>query len=120
MNAKRRLLGAFKKCEIVPFVPPPLGGCNNNPDLIRSIVDTSIWLSEMPSFPLSETMSVVTSTVLSKAEGGGRGYTMTVPFLSLCLWMSTFVNKNSALAGRGYRQNCLPGPRRTKKNSLKR
>jgi len=23
INAKRRLLGAFKKCEIVPFVPPP-------------------------------------------------------------------------------------------------
>jgi hypothetical protein len=25
INAKRRLLGAFKKCEIVPFVPPPHG-----------------------------------------------------------------------------------------------
>ncbi len=53
-----RIRPLFKKCAIVPFVPPPLGGCNNNPDLIRSIVDTSIWLSEMPSFPLSETMSV--------------------------------------------------------------
>jgi hypothetical protein len=30
----------------------------------------------MPSFPLSETMSVVTSTVLSKAEGGGGGGTL--------------------------------------------
>jgi len=24
INAKRRLMGAFKKCEVVPFVPPPL------------------------------------------------------------------------------------------------
>jgi hypothetical protein len=23
INAKRRLLGAFKKCEVVPFIPPP-------------------------------------------------------------------------------------------------
>jgi hypothetical protein len=23
INAKRRLMGAFKKCEVVPFVPPP-------------------------------------------------------------------------------------------------
>jgi hypothetical protein len=23
INAKRRLLGALKKCEVVPFIPPP-------------------------------------------------------------------------------------------------
>jgi hypothetical protein len=25
INAKRRLMGAFKKCEVVPFIPPPPG-----------------------------------------------------------------------------------------------
>jgi hypothetical protein len=99
VNAKRRLLGAFKKCEIVPFVPPPLGGCNNNPDLIRSIVDTSIWLSEMPSFPLSETMSVVTSTVLSKAEGGGEGVHYDRP-ISLPLSLDEYICEQKLSPGR--------------------
>jgi hypothetical protein len=72
INAKRRLMGAFKKCEIVPFVPPPLGGCNN-PDLIRSIVDASIWLGEMHGYPLSESMSTITSITMGKCEVGGEG-----------------------------------------------
>jgi hypothetical protein len=72
INAKRRLLGAFKKCEIVPFVPPPMGGCNN-PDLIRSIVDATIWLGEMPGYPLSESMSTITSISMGKCEGGEEG-----------------------------------------------
>ena len=49
-----------------------MGGCNN-PDLIRSTVDASIWLGEMSSFPLSESMTTITSITMGKAEGGREG-----------------------------------------------
>jgi hypothetical protein len=49
-----------------------MGGCNN-PDLIRSIVDASIWLGEMPGYPLSESMSTITSITMGKSEGGREG-----------------------------------------------
>ena len=52
--------------------PPPMGGCNN-PDLIRSIVDALIWLGEMHGYPLSESMSTITSITMGKSEGGKEG-----------------------------------------------
>ena len=72
INAKRRLMGAFKKCEVVPFVPPPLGGCNN-PELIRDIADSAMWLGGLSHSPISATMSGLVLMVMKSGGEGGDG-----------------------------------------------
>jgi len=70
VNGKRRLSGGIKGIEAVPFVPPPLGGCND-PELIRNIVDTCVWLGSIPCFPLSGTAKVLVDLVRMWRGGGG-------------------------------------------------
>jgi hypothetical protein len=75
VNSKRRLTGGVKGIEAVPFVPPPLGGCND-PELIRNIVDTCVWLGSIPGFALSGTTKVLVDLVMDDG-GGGRGVQLT-------------------------------------------
>jgi hypothetical protein len=54
------------------FHPPPLGGCNN-PELIRDIADSALWLGGLPLSPISATMSVLVSSIMKGGGGGGEG-----------------------------------------------
>ena len=56
--------------DFMPFIPPPLGGCNN-PELIRDIADSALWLGGLPLSPISATMSVLVSSIM-KGGGGVR------------------------------------------------
>jgi hypothetical protein len=75
INAKRRLGGAIKGVVVVPFIPPPLGGCNDT-EVIRSVIDTSIWLSNIPGYALSETSKGLVDMVMDDiaVEVGGGGH----------------------------------------------
>ncbi len=70
VNVRRRLSGAFKGVKVVPFSPPPLGGCND-PELIRSMLDSCIWLAGTLGYPLSETQKVIVDMIMEDEEGGG-------------------------------------------------
>ncbi len=74
INAKRRLAGAIKGVVVIPFIPPPLGGCNDT-EVIRSVIDTSIWLGSIPGYALSETSKGLVDMVMDDiaAEVGGGG-----------------------------------------------
>jgi hypothetical protein len=63
-------LGQSKSLFMSPLSPPPLGGCND-PELIRNIVDTCVWLGSIPSFPLSGTCSSLVDLVMEEVDGGG-------------------------------------------------
>jgi hypothetical protein len=116
VNSKRRLTGGVKGIEAVPFVPPPLGGCND-PELIRNIVDTCVWLGSIPGFPLSGTTKVLVDLVMEDGEGG-RDVQLTLTALSSCRSISKVmtVPTSLALAGQVSRPSCQPGLRLTKKN----
>jgi hypothetical protein len=70
VNVRRRISGAFKGVKTVPFAPPPLGGCND-PELIRNLLDSCIWLAGTPGYPLSETQKVIVDLIMEDEEGGG-------------------------------------------------
>jgi hypothetical protein len=56
-----------------PFLshpPPPLGGCND-PESIRNLLDSCIWLAGTPGYPLSETQKVIVDLIMEDEEGGG-------------------------------------------------
>jgi hypothetical protein len=75
INAKRRLTGAIKGVVVVPFIPPPMGGCNDT-EVIRSVIDTSIWLSSIPGYALSDTSKGLVDMVMDDIAvevGGGGG-----------------------------------------------
>ena len=74
INAKRRVSGAIKGSVTIPFIPPPLGGCND-PEVIRSIVDTCIWLGSIPGYTLSETCEAIVNMVMEDPDSvmGGEG-----------------------------------------------
>jgi hypothetical protein len=72
INGKRRISGAIKESVPVPFVPLPLGGCND-PELIRSTVDACVWLGSIPSFPLSGTCSGLVDILMEDVDGGEGG-----------------------------------------------
>jgi hypothetical protein len=72
INGKRRISGAAKKSEVIPFIPLPLGGCND-PELIRNIVDSCVWLGSIPGYVLSGTAKVLVDLVMDDVEGGGGG-----------------------------------------------
>jgi hypothetical protein len=74
INAKRRLTGAIKGVVVIPFIPPPsLGGCNDT-EVIRSVIDTSIWLGSIPGYALSETSKGLVDMVMDDiAVEVGRG-----------------------------------------------
>jgi hypothetical protein len=73
INAKRRLTGAIKGVVVVPFIPPPMGGCNDT-EVIRSVIDTSIWLGSIPGYALSETSKGLVDMVMDDiAVEVGRG-----------------------------------------------
>ncbi len=74
VNVRRQLSGAFKGVKVVPFSPPPLGGCND-PELIRGMLDSCIWLAGTPGYPLSETQKVIVDLIMEDEEGGGEGTT---------------------------------------------
>jgi hypothetical protein len=67
----RRISGAIKGSVPTPF-PPPLGGCND-PELIRNIVDTCVWLGRIPNFPLSGTCKCLVDLVMDEVDGGEGG-----------------------------------------------
>jgi hypothetical protein len=71
VNVRRRLSWAFKGVRVVPFSPPPLGGCND-PELIRSMLDSCIWLAGTLGYPLSETQKVIVDMIMEDEEGGGH------------------------------------------------
>jgi hypothetical protein len=54
--------------------PPPPGGCND-PEVIRSIVDTCIWLGSIPGYTLSETSEGLVNMVMEDPDSvmGGKG-----------------------------------------------
>ncbi len=64
-----RTLKRFK-IKIKPFAPPPLGGCND-PESIRNLLDSCIWLAGTPGYPLSETQKVIVDLIMEDEEGGG-------------------------------------------------
>jgi hypothetical protein len=63
-----RLGCSFPETESVLFIPPPLGGCSN-PELVRSILDGSHWLSNMTGYPVKDAMKVI-SKVIGESVGG--------------------------------------------------
>jgi hypothetical protein len=69
INGKRRITGAIKNSVAVPFVPPPLGGCND-PELIRNLVDVCVWLGSISGFPLSGTCKVLVDLIMDEVDGG--------------------------------------------------
>jgi hypothetical protein len=75
VNVRWRLSGAFKGVKVVPFSPPPLGGCND-PELIRNMLDSCIWLAGTPGYPLSVTQKVIVDMIMEDEEGGGGGYAL--------------------------------------------
>jgi hypothetical protein len=118
INAKRRLTGAIKGVVVIPFIPPPLGGCNDT-EVIRSVIDTSIWLGSIPGYALSETSKGLVDMVMDDiaAEVGGGGLpTMTDrSFFRSHLRVMT-VNMSPVLVGQAFRPLCPPGLKPTKKN----
>jgi hypothetical protein len=66
-----RLGSSFPETETVLFIPPPLGNCSN-PELVRSILDGSHWLSNMTGYPVKDAMKVI-SKVIGESVGGGVG-----------------------------------------------
>jgi hypothetical protein len=66
---------AVVKSQVQSKVPlrsrlsPPLGGCND-PELIRNIVDTCVWLGNIPRFPLSGSCKVLVDLVMDEVDGG--------------------------------------------------
>ncbi len=65
-----------KEIRTVPFVPPPMGGCDN-PRMGKDILDLCCWLENMVDYPLKSAMGFLSKTV-DLQEGGGRGV-LTVP-----------------------------------------
>jgi hypothetical protein len=72
INGRRHISGVAKKCEVIPFIPPPLGGCND-PELIRNIVDSCVWLGSIQGYFLSGTAKVLVDLVMDDVEGGEGG-----------------------------------------------
>ncbi len=92
LNVRRQLSGTFKGVKVVPFSPPPLGGCND-PELIRSMLDSCIWLAGTPGYPLSETQKVIVDLIMEDEEGGRAQATLTG--LSSCLMILKIVWGNT-------------------------
>jgi hypothetical protein len=85
VNVRRRLSGAFKGVKVVPFSPPPLGGCND-PELIRNMLDSCIWLAGTPGYPLSETQKVIVDMIMEDEEGEGGLSILISRFSSHMIW----------------------------------
>jgi hypothetical protein len=102
----------------VPFIPPPLGGCNDT-EVIRSVIDTSIWLSNIPGYALSETskglVDMVMDDIAVEVGGGGPPITIGQSFFRSHLRVTTG-NTSPVLAGQASRPKCQPGLKPTKKN----
>jgi hypothetical protein len=125
---KRRFDGYFKKeIRTVPFVPPPMGGCDN-PRMGKDILDLCNWLENMADYPLKSTMGLLSKTVDILGEGGGRGVliashhrrSLSRMKTSFChtRWKTTKDNSSRAPAGQTIRLHCQPGPKSPKKNLL--
>jgi hypothetical protein len=68
----KRFDGYFKKeIRTVPFVPPPMGGCDN-PRMGKDILDLCCWLENMVDYPLKSAMGFLSKTVDIQEGGGGR------------------------------------------------
>jgi hypothetical protein len=68
----KRFEGFFKKdVRTVPFVPPPMGGCDN-PCMGKDISDLCGWLVNMDEYPLKSAMSFVSKMVDINEGGGGQ------------------------------------------------
>ncbi len=53
-----------------------MGGCNDT-EVIRAVIDTSIWLGSIPEYALSETSKGLVNMVMDEVAvevGGGRGH----------------------------------------------
>jgi hypothetical protein len=59
-----------KEVKTVPFVPPPMGGCDN-PRMGKDILDLCNWLENMDDYPLKSAMSCVAKMADIQAGGGG-------------------------------------------------
>jgi hypothetical protein len=69
----KRFDGFFKKeIRTVPFVPPPMGGCDN-PRMGKDILDLCCWLENMADYPLRSAMGFLAKTVDIQEGGGGGG-----------------------------------------------
>jgi len=117
INGSRRISGAIKGSSPVLFVPPPpLGGCND-PELIKNILDTCVWLGSILGFPLSGTCKCLVDLVMEEVGGRGASNTLTVLCSFHPVWIATTVIMSPALAGQEFWPSCLPGLRLTKKLS---
>jgi hypothetical protein len=78
----KRFDGFFKKdVRTVPFVPPPMGGCDN-PRMAKDISDLCGWLENMDEYPLKSAMNFLSKMVnITVSEGGVRG-TLPPPIVS--------------------------------------
>jgi hypothetical protein len=124
----KRFDSFFKKTvKTVPFVPPPMGGCDN-PRMGKDILDLCHWLEDMVDYPLKTAMACV-AKMADLQEGGGGREGLRIPYPKPCLSpMRTFFcpthstitkdNLSRALAGRISWLLCLSGPKKLKKNSL--
>jgi hypothetical protein len=117
INGKRRISGVAKKCEVIPFIPPPLGGYND-PELIWNIVDSCVWLGSIQGYVLYGTAKVLVDLVMDDVEGGGGGQNIwTAQSSCHTHWIAMTGLMSLALAGREFRPSCLPGLRLTKRNT---
>jgi hypothetical protein len=74
--------GYFKKeIRTVPFVPPPMGGCDN-PRMGKDILDLCNWLENMADYPLKSAMGLLSKTV-DIVGGGGEGGSDSFPPLTI-------------------------------------
>jgi hypothetical protein len=77
-----------------------MGGCGN-PNLVRAIVDSCCWLSQMPGYSLQKTMRVVSEEILKSSGGEGRGILSVHYDLPIYLPQSFDINDGSYLTSHG-------------------
>jgi hypothetical protein len=64
-----RFSKAFKNTvHVVPFLPPPICG-TNDPELLRAMMDISVWIEKLQKFKLSEYYSELRAYITSYSGG---------------------------------------------------
>jgi hypothetical protein len=59
--------------HVVPFLPPPLFG-TNNPELLRAMMDVSMWIEKLQKFKLSDYYSELRAYIIANSDGGEQSF----------------------------------------------
>ena len=86
-----------------------MGGCNDT-EVIRAVIDTSIWLGSIPGYAKG-LVDMVMDEVAVVVGGGVTGRSFSPSTLRV-----TMANTSLVLAGQASRPQCQPGLKPTKKN----